>query len=80
MGTRARVLMPPDVRAALDGAGLAGLYEERPAYQRNDYLRWITTARRPETRQRRINQMLSELEQGGVYMGMPHAPSKRSAP
>ncbi len=52
-------------------------YDERPFYQRNDYLAWIGRAKRPETRQKRIHQMLEELELGGIYMGMDHAPSRR---
>jgi uncharacterized protein YdeI (YjbR/CyaY-like superfamily) len=62
--------MPDDVCALLDAHGLAQAYEERPAYQRNDYLGWIGRAKRPETRQKRIDQMLDELQRGGVYMNM----------
>jgi uncharacterized protein YdeI (YjbR/CyaY-like superfamily) len=50
-------------------------YEARPAYQRNDYLGWLARAKRPDTRSRRLQQMLDELAQGGVYMGMRHEPS-----
>ena len=53
-----------------------GLYEERPSYQRNDYLSWIKRAVRDETRLKRIAQMLDELAKGGVYMGMAHPPSR----
>lgn len=70
--------MPDDVREELEERGLTELYEERPFYQRNDYLGWITRAKRPETRRQRIEQMLAELDQGGVYMRMDHPPSKRS--
>jgi hypothetical protein len=52
-------------------------YRERPAYQQNDYLIWIGQARREATRTKRINQMLDELEAGGVYMKMKHPPSAR---
>ena len=69
--------MPDDVRDALEQTGLTALYLERPFYQRNDYLAWIGRAKRPETRQKRLQQMLTELEQGGVYMGMDHGPSRR---
>ena len=69
--------MPDDVRDALERSDLAGLYQERPFYQRNDYLSWIGRAKKPETRQKRMRQMLDELEQGGVYMGMDHPPSRR---
>ncbi len=69
--------MPEDVLAELQTRGLESLYDERPFYQRNDYLAWITRAKRPETRRKRIDQMLDELEEGGVYMGMDHPPSRR---
>jgi uncharacterized protein YdeI (YjbR/CyaY-like superfamily) len=67
--------MPDDVRLALEQRGLAAAYEARPAYQRNDYLGWIALAKRPDTRAKRIEQMLDELARGGVYMNMPHRPS-----
>ena len=69
--------MPEDVKNALDERALTESYDERPFYQRNDYLAWIGRAKRSETRQKRIHQMLEELELGGVYMGMDHAPSRR---
>lgn len=62
--------MPDDVRALLDARGLAQAYDERPAYQRNDYLGWIARAKRAETRGKRVGQMLDELQRGGVYMNM----------
>lgn len=62
--------MPADIAAALKTTGLAGAYNARPAYQQNDYVGWIGRAQRPETRQRRIDQMLQELASGGVYMKM----------
>jgi uncharacterized protein YdeI (YjbR/CyaY-like superfamily) len=65
--------MPDDIRAVLDERGLVELYNARPAYQQNDYVGWIGRAKRPETRQKRINQMLEELEAGGVYMKMKWA-------
>jgi uncharacterized protein YdeI (YjbR/CyaY-like superfamily) len=73
--TRDIQAMPENVRDALNARKLMAAYEERPAYQRNDYLAWIDRARRPETRQKRLDQMLEELTQGGVYMGMRHNPS-----
>lgn len=72
--------MPDFVREALESRGLMSSYLRRPDYQRNDYMRWITDARRPETRQKRLNQMLDELEQGSVYMKMCWRPrSQRPA-
>jgi uncharacterized protein YdeI (YjbR/CyaY-like superfamily) len=62
--------MPPDVTSALRERGLADAYGRRPAYQQNDYVGWIMRAKRPETRRKRIEQMLDELRRGGVYMNM----------
>jgi len=68
--TRPLQPMPDFVRTALAERGLMARYEERPAYQRNDYLGWISRAKREETRFKRLQQMLDELEAGGVYMRM----------
>ncbi len=62
--------MPEDIRSLLDARRLTAAYNARPAYQQNDYVGWIGRAKRPETRQKRIDQMLDELESGGVYMKM----------
>jgi uncharacterized protein YdeI (YjbR/CyaY-like superfamily) len=69
--------MPADVKLALEQNGLRADYDHRPAYQRNDYLAWITRAVRPEIRLKRLNQMLDELKKGGVYMRMDHPASKK---
>jgi len=62
--------MPGSVARALQGAGLRAAYDARPPYQRNDYLAWITRAKRPETQAKRLAQMLDELASGDVYMKM----------
>jgi uncharacterized protein YdeI (YjbR/CyaY-like superfamily) len=62
--------MPKEVRDALAERGLMQAYEARPPYQRNDYLGWIARAKLPETRRKRLDQILEELERGGVYMNM----------
>jgi uncharacterized protein YdeI (YjbR/CyaY-like superfamily) len=77
MPTRPEQVMPDDVREELEERGVMELYRERPFYQRNDYLAWIGRAARIETRRKRIEQMLDELAQGGVYMKMDHPPSRR---
>lgn len=69
--------MPAFVREALERRGLMEAYRERPAYQQNDYLGWIARAKRPETQKKRLTRMLDELEKGGVYMNMKHAPSAK---
>ncbi len=70
--------MPGFVTKALKERGLMTAYRERPAYQRNDYVGWIVRAKRQETKEKRLQQMLNELEAGGLYMKMKHPPSKRS--
>ena len=68
---RPRHPMPDFVRTALEESGLRQRYDERPPYQRNDYVGWISRAKRVETRLRRLEQMLVELEAGDRYMKMP---------
>jgi uncharacterized protein YdeI (YjbR/CyaY-like superfamily) len=70
--------MPDDIAAALRAHRLDAAYRARPAYQQNDYVGWISGARRAETRSRRLAQMIAELAEGGVYMNMPHGPSARA--
>jgi len=64
--------IPGYVSAALDKSALWERYSARPPYQRNDYIGWITRGKREETRQKRIDQMLTELRNGDVYMGMEY--------
>lgn len=77
MAARPMNEMPDDVRSALFEAGLKADYDARPRYQRNDYLGWIGRAKRADTRERRIAQMLDELARGGVYMKMDHPRSAK---
>jgi uncharacterized protein YdeI (YjbR/CyaY-like superfamily) len=71
---RPRQLMPADVRETLESRGLMDKFRLRPAYQQNDYLGWLRRARHAETRQKRLEQMLDELERGNVYMNMKWNP------
>jgi hypothetical protein len=66
--------MPDFVRDALLARGLMDAYLNRPAYQQNDYVGWIISARRRETQEKRLAQMLDELEHGDRYMNMPYRP------
>ena len=68
--------MPPDIRVRLDIAALRTAYDQRPPYQQNDYLAWIARAKRPATREKRLAQMLDELENGALYMKMPWKPGR----
>ena len=66
--------MPDFIREALNGRGLMDAYRSRPPYQQNDYIGWITRAKQETTKQKRLNQMLDELERGAVYMKMKWHP------
>lgn len=72
---RPRHEMTEVIRQALTTENLMADYLARPAYQRNDYIGWIEAAKRPDTKTRRIQQMLDELRAGGVYMKMAHRAS-----
>ena len=69
--------MPDFVKQALEDKNLMADYQARPPYQQNDYILWINNAKRRETKEKRLGQMLEELEKGGVYMKMAHSPSKK---
>ncbi len=69
--------MPGFVRTTLSERGVMADYNKRPAYQQNDYIGWINRAKRQETKDKRLQQMLDELERGGVYMNMKHAASEK---
>jgi len=62
--------MPDFFRDALKARGLMDAYLARPPYQQNDYIGWVTRAKLEATKQKRLTQMLDELERGEVYMKM----------
>lgn len=66
--------MPEFISSALRVHKLSEAYEARPPYQRNDYIGWITRAKLEATKQKRLNQMLSELKGGKLYMNMQYRP------
>jgi uncharacterized protein YdeI (YjbR/CyaY-like superfamily) len=71
---RAKNPMPAHVRKALLEQGLMDAYQARPPYQRNDYLGWIARAKLKATQQKRLEQMLQELQGGCLYMNMAWKP------
>lgn len=75
---RRRNPMPDWIKEALLDRGVMEEYNQRPPYQQNDYLGWINQAKRQETKLKRLNQMLHELEKGGVYMKMKHPASAKT--
>ena len=74
---RSRYPIPKFVRDALVEKDLMDAYRKRPAYQQNDYIGWITRAKRADTRDRRLVQMLDELGTGDRYMNMSYKPRHR---
>ena len=71
---RPRYPMPDFVRTALEKNKLMKKYHERPPYQQNDNIGWITRAKLQDTRQKRLDQMLDELARGNAYMKMVYRP------
>lgn len=70
MPPRPRYEMPSFIHDALTERGLTDAYHSRPPYQQNDYIGWIRRAKLEATKQKRLNQMLEELEGGKIYMSM----------
>ena len=66
--------MPGNVRTALAKRNLLDAFRDRPDYQQNEYLKWIATASGPAMKQERLDQMLGELEKGGVFKGEAWTP------
>ena len=65
--------MPDFVADALVERGLVEAYQRRPAAQQQHYVRRIERAVRTTTIQKRLDQMLDELE-GDLYMKRPWLP------
>ena len=70
---RPRYEMPEFIHRALSEHRLTEAYRNRPPYQQNDYVGWITRAKREDTRQKRLAQMLDELRRGDRYMKMSYS-------
>jgi hypothetical protein len=66
--------MPGFVRKALEKHKLVDAYRARPSYQQNDYLFWIAEAKLQVLKDKRLAQMLDELEKGDAFKGQPYAP------
>ena len=76
--TRTRHKMPDYIRSALTERKLMDAYHERHDYQQNDYIGslCVTRAKREETKEKRLAQMLDELEGGKLYMNMKWRPKR----
>lgn len=69
--------MPGNVRAALAKRNLMDAYLARPEYQRAEYLKWIALAAGPAAKQKRLDQMLDELEKGNLFKNEPWTPPQK---
>jgi hypothetical protein len=65
-GVRREVTVPVELAADLAEAGLAEAFDERPYYQRNYWVGSISSAKRVDTRQRRLEAMLEHLRSGSA--------------
>lgn len=63
--------LPRQYEKLLSEKNLLSEFKNRPYYQQSGWIRWIETAKQPGTKERRIKQMLDELEAGNLYMKMP---------
>jgi hypothetical protein len=62
LDTEARTVeVPDDLRAAFDAAGLGAAFDRLAFSHRREHVAWVTEARRPETRARRIAATVERL-------------------
>ena len=59
--TERTVTAPDDLRTALEGAGLTDRFDALSFSHRREYVTWITEAKKPDTRARRISQTIERL-------------------
>jgi hypothetical protein len=74
--TRVLKKMPVSVRQALAKAGLAAAYRARPAYRQNDCPSWIRCAKLPQTKHKRLEEILEDLRRGDWTIGMAYREGK----
>ena len=66
--------MPGNVKTALEKRKLMDAYLARPEYQRIEYLKTIANAYGTAAKDKLLEQMLSELEDGKLYRGAAWTP------
>ena len=55
------IKLAPDVKKALQGSALREVWNKLPYSHQREYHMWIEEAKKPETRARRIEQMVDRL-------------------
>ena len=68
--------LPPEFSAALKQAGLDGFFADCTPAHRREYLQWITSAKRPETKSERIRKAVKML--ADKHAQETNRPSRRS--
>lgn len=58
------VPVPDDLAAALDGAGARAAFDALAPSHRKEWVRWVTEAKRPETRERRVGETAGRVAAG----------------
>ena len=74
------MVIPGFVRGALAARKLTAAFEARPEYQQKGYLAWIDEPKLKDGKRKRLDQMLEELEKGGVYLAAPWTPPPPPVP
>jgi len=67
------VVIPPYIKKVLQREGLLEKYNQQIYTYRKGYAQWIEGAKRQETKDKRMRQMIRELKERKVYMGMPRS-------
>jgi uncharacterized protein YdeI (YjbR/CyaY-like superfamily) len=62
---KAELPVPQDLQAAIDGSAAAkATWEAFPPSCKREYVEWVTEAKRDETRTKRLNQTIEQLNEG----------------
>ncbi len=69
--------IPADVLEALVAGKVINEFNDRPKDQRTKYVEWIGESDGEGERAARASQMVEELREGGVFLGMPHPASRK---
>lgn len=66
--------IPANVRGALTKKNLMEAFLDRPDYQRRDYLKGVEHAFGTPAKQKLIDQLVADLENGKQFQGKPWEP------
>ncbi len=77
--------LPPDIRKALDAnASARDAWEDLTPLARNEWICWITSVKKKETRDEHVERMVSQLKEGKrrpcCWIGCIHRTDKQVSP